>query len=814
MGTIVAVDSVVYNLAGDEVDRPDYMQSLVVRNVLSGTKETMGDTINAGLMHGPAIQLRNFYRWANTPENYDQVGMPTGALEIRGTIDPVLVIPYIPTTPGLAVWAESAFVDDANIKYWAERWLLVNQPDDYDTAWTVDYDPDTAEMTIVFPDDSSVIVSVPDYEPNGQYLYAYFTEVLEDDVGPTITGDVVTLAVGESFPDTTDWTLLNADADPGTAIEAIYEKVSALDSADGVGTLTETMHQFDDGTGTTRSYRIDSQQTIYRSFSTTQLYIYEIGGGSAELDELVTSGTSYGQFFPFIPFRLNTTFISNTYLPDVYPQIKKAFKKATGGKLDKLIEQLADNENLGDIDNAYVTFGVSLNVLERECRRYIYTFFEILQQSQTGDPAAVYANYLDQIDAYDSAMINWQFWQSNPIGPEPPRPVAPAMPNSVIRIAGAGAINSKYDIRINWKYVKDFSGVGLAKPDAKSGEIWLEHTGTDDIYRTAVINGRDGPRTASYLAESIHHMKIYWQRTAGSYTYLEVVGAVFKNYVYQTHFVEIDTKKALADPDESGFIIPLHYETWRQTPLASSSQMATACCFAVFNCYEVYKTKWYESGIFKILLVVVIAVVSVVFTGGAGLGLLGTNFAVGASLGLTGLTAAIAGAVVNALAALVLATLLEMVTKNLGIIGAILGAVVMILAGQVAGSFSSGSLAINWGDFLRVDNLMKLTDSVAHGVVNMWNQNVLDLQQEALDYAKKSKQDADKIQQAYFKEFGYGGAIIDPNMFVSSANSLIAESSDTFLTRTLMTGSDIADMSRDLLYEFPTYSLKLPDAFT
>ncbi|TJX55721.1 MAG: hypothetical protein E5W21_16275, partial [Mesorhizobium sp.] len=192
MGTIVAVDSVVYNLAGDEVDRPDYMQSLVVRNVLSGTKETMGDTINAGLMHGPAIQLRNFYRWANTPENYDQVGMPTGALEIRGTIDPVLVIPYIPTTPGLAVWAESAFVDDANIKYWAERWLLVNQPDDYDTAWTVDYDPDTAEMTIVFPDDSSVIVSVPDYEPNGQYLYAYFTEVLEDDVGPTITGDVVT----------------------------------------------------------------------------------------------------------------------------------------------------------------------------------------------------------------------------------------------------------------------------------------------------------------------------------------------------------------------------------------------------------------------------------------------------------------------------------------------------------------------------------------------------------------------------------------------------------------------------------------------
>ncbi|RWB40470.1 MAG: hypothetical protein EOQ44_25365 [Mesorhizobium sp.] len=811
MGTIVAVDSVVYNLAGDEINRPNYLQGLVVQNVLSGTKTTMGDSISAGMLHGPAIQLKNFYRWARNPDNYDQVGMPTGALQVHGTIDPVDVIPYIPTAPGGSVWAEQAFVEDANIQYWAEQWILVNQPADYDTDWTVDYDEDTQEIAIVFEDSSAVIVPVPDYFPNSQYLYTYYTEVTESDVGPTVTGDVVVLAPADSFPDTTGWTLLSTD--PGPPIEKIYQRQTSFNDTDGIGTLTETMHTFENGAD--RSYRIDTQKTIYRDYSNTKIWIYEIGSGIAGLDALITDGASYGEFFPFIPFRLNTKFISSTYLPDVYVQVKKAFKKATGGKFDKLIEQLSDNEHLGDIDNGYVTFGVSLNVLENKCRRYIYTFFELLQQSQAADAPEQYAAYQAGSAAYETALAAWEAWRENPVGPEPPRPVVPSMPSQVIRIAGTGAINSKYDIRISWKYVKEFSGTGLGKVDAKVGDLWLVHSGTDQFYKTVTMSGRDGPRSISVLDQECHHMRVYWQRTADSYTYLDVVGAVFKNYVYQSHFVEINTKKALADTEESGFIIPLHYETWRQTPLAASSQMATACCFAVFNCYVVKKTKWYESGIFKILLVVVIAVVSVAFTGGAGLGLLGTNFAVGASLGLTGLTAAIAGAVVNALAALVLATLLQMVTQNLGIIGSVLSAFVMILAGQVMSSFNTGSLAINWGDLLRVDNLLKLTDSLGQGYANMLNQDTLDLQQEAQDYAQKYKADSEKIQQAYLKEFGYGGDVIDPTMFTRAVGSdLVAESSDTFLTRTLMTGSDIAGMSQDLLYGFSEYSLKLPDAFT
>jgi hypothetical protein len=84
---------------------------------------------------------------------------------------------------------------------------------------------------------------------------------------------------------------------------------------------------------------------------------------------------------------------------------------------------------------------------------------------------------------------------------------------------------------------------------------------------------------------------------------------------------------------------------------------------------------------------------------------------------------------------------------------------------------------------------------------------------ELQDFLKAADLEASKIQQAFFDTFGYGAGKIDPFMFVDSAN-IRNESSATFLTRTLMTGSEIADMSHELLYNFAEYSNKLPDAFT
>ena len=63
-GKEVHVASSVYNMAGEEKDRAHYLKNLVLRNVLSGTKGGLGETIAQGYLKGPGIKFRSFFRWA------------------------------------------------------------------------------------------------------------------------------------------------------------------------------------------------------------------------------------------------------------------------------------------------------------------------------------------------------------------------------------------------------------------------------------------------------------------------------------------------------------------------------------------------------------------------------------------------------------------------------------------------------------------------------------------------------------------------------------------------------------------------------
>lgn len=677
MATEVSVASVVYNMAGDEGARPDYLKTLLVRGVFSQAKNGVGKTIQHGLLNGPAMRFRSFYRWASIPANYDQIGIPTGA--IQGVVIPTFAEVEGAITPPVleTVTVTETALEQADAYYWALKWVRENRPGDVALDWTYSIDEDATDITITWPGGAPLpatnVISVgsPTYVPGDWYVYA--------------------------------------------------------------------------------TYTFSGSPTVIRSF------IYALGTGSAVLDDLLSAADAFGNFFPFIPVRLNNAFLSESNLPAAYTQATKAYKRATGGgKLTDLITSLEDNPNLPDIDYAYIVFGVSLNVLDNSCRRYLYEFFDLLRYQQIGGPSSTNTT------------------QTN-----------------VVEVKGSTAVSASYRMVISWKLITEISGSGLGKVGAKVNELWFETFSSTEV-------------------------RLFWQITDSTYTYLRMRSLTHKNYVYQTKSVNITAANALADLEESGFIVPLQHGVWRAAGLISTSQMATACVFIVFNCVEIYKLQWYETFIFKIVLVVVIAVVSVLVFGPAGVGVLGANLVIGTTLGLTGLTAAIVGAVVNALAAMILISLLEPALQDVfGSFAPIVSAIIMFAIGSAAGSFTStGTIVIDWSNLLRADNLLAMTQAVGAGVTNQINQDSLKLQQSGLEYQQNAQLEINKIQQAFFEEFGYGAGVIDPMMLVDAPKGPIAESSSTFLTRTLMTGSEIAEMSRQLLYEFPAYSLKLPDAFT
>ena len=606
------------------------------------------------------------------------------------------------------------------------------------------------------------------------------------------------------------------------------------------------------------SYRDDTQKLYEKKWSQIKLFIYRIGTGNNKLDKLVNDVADYGKFFPMIPFRLDNKFMSerakdwhddqndsdpnNNDGPNwqsIYDLSKKALKKGTnGGKYTKIEEELKDSDDIGDMDYIYAVYGVSLNCLDRSARRYIYDFFKRLQNDQTGGSNSG-TKFAQDMAAYKAAYDVWLAWKnsnntssSNHGGifvgnpqPEPPLPPKPTLPSNEIKIQALGessGLNINYDIRISWNFISEggeHNGLGKAK--ARKNDVWLEYRGKTTLQSPTYVDPTNywdhgGFYTGPIANNTIEYetIRIYWQFENNKYRYIDVAGLVHKNYVYGGKNVTITAKEALEDGEESGFLVPLHYATFRAMPLVHSTQMTTACVFLVINCYQKKKQKWWQRGIFKILFVIAIAIIAGFFAPGA-IGLLGSNIAVGGALGLTGTAAAIVGSVANALAALVLTTIIEKVTAKMGVFGAILGAVLGIVIGGAISNFSQGAgFTFNFSDLMRADNIMKLLDAAGQGYSAYVQASINSMQDQLVKLQEETNSALRDIREQYVEQFGAGGGQIDPAWFMSSNSpAKNPEMRDSFLARTLMTGSDVAGMSMDLLNNMADLTLTLPNAF-
>lgn len=887
--TIINVASSVYNMAGDEKDRPIFLQNLIIRNALSGTKRSLGDTVTTGYMNGPGIKFRTFFRWAI--KNYGLIGLPTGSMYAGDIINTQTVTDHIPHAANETIWVQEARLGESDYGEWAEQWMIEHHPDELDTEWEADMDDATSTIKIKRVGGQEHSFVAEGFQSGAKYIFALFTRSQNGTSDPVEPGTSHPLAPGEAFPSTSGYNLFSdtstdrtetldrtvtvtrsySDGRPNTGSSTttsddvtvvrrvrVYDKrtyVGNDDESDAKIARRDILRLIEDmevetevttstveeniGGGVIRttvtvtsedvleennSYRGDTQKLYETKWLPMEKWIYKIGSGINQLDNLVNEVADYGQFYPAIPIRMDNHFISD--LPawsEQYKLAKKAYRRATGGgKYEKVQADINESEDLGDMDYIYVVYGVSLNVIDRSARRYIYEFFKRLQANQTGG-ANSGSDFAAAMATYTTAYNKWLQWKNSNTNnePEPPLPPKPSLPSNEIRIAQTGeksGTNINYDIRISWNFIAETDNIpGKGKVGAKKNDIWLQHLGTTTIQDpTYTGDGSydDWKGVRSNQSTLYDTMRIYWQYEDNRYRYMDVAGLVHRNYVYGGKNVTITAKEALADGEESGFIIPLHYATYRAMRLVDSTQMGTVCVFLVFNVYEKKKQKWWQSSFFAIILAVVVAIISVILTGGAGFGLLGAHMAVGSFFGLTGMAAAIAGSIANALAALVLTTVLSKLTKDMGVFGTILNAVIsIVISGGIMNFQMGGGFNFNFAELMRAENILKLLSAVGEGYQAYIQASITSMQEGLVKIQEEANAELRRVREAFFDQFGYGGGQIDPMMFVDNT-PVIAESRDTFLSRTLMTGSDVAQMSHDMLSDYVTLTTTLPNAFT
>lgn len=820
----IYVSSVVYNLAGDEDQREDYLETAVVSNMISETDFSMSETIKDSYLNGPGIRLRNYSKWAERTGYNDVVGVNTATIDFGNSIDNGVLAGQIPHAANEAVLLQKSQIGWADYTNWAEQYIQQNYPALYDTNWAADYNEGTNEITIHFEDLSTTSFTPAGYDKTARYLYAEYMLSYDAVVGELITGSTVTLGSGDPWPSTDGWTL-QSDTSGGGEIHQVWTKTVTDGIIDDEITTTQYWMYFDQVPGIpspTRTHRTDHQTTTQKVWSQLQIFIYQQGSGNATLDAMFAVPDDTTRFLPFIPIRIDNNFLSTTD-PATYDWARRAFKKATGtGKLNKTQANIEDNPSLGDIDYAYVVFGVSLNVKEVACRKYVYKFFQEFLQSPDTLPTH-YETWKTQFFAANASVFAWNEWRQG-WGPEgsafgtPPPEILPMpeLPVFNLRVASAGAPVMNYDMTVQWTAIEEEIGAGLQHPGAKVGDLWFVQ-GVTEEFNPLFIN--DGVMMAGspILVETI---VLYWQESDTQWRAMTVYGLKHINRVYGGKAVFISAKEALNDEDESGFIIPLHEDIFDSMSLIDSTQMATACAFLVFNCYQVVKSKWYQSTLFKVIIVIIVIIVAV-YTGyvdfaALELTMIGSYFA---AMGLSTAWVVLATLLTNALIAMIVMKILGAVATKLfgerlgAIIAAIATVVLMAYGGAVA---EGGGWAEAWGNLSSAEGLMSMSYSVGNNYAGYLGTQAERMALEAQDLWKQLEDKTEEIDQLYAANIGYGMRVFDPMLLTDSANStVIPESRTTFLSRTLMTGSDIAELTNSLLSNFTkiTLTTDLPGAY-
>jgi hypothetical protein len=364
--------------------------------------------------------------------------------------------------------------------------------------------------------------------------------------------------------------------------------------------------------------------------------------------------------------------------------------------------------------------------------------------------------------------------------------------------------------------MQEVTGTGLGRPGSKTGDLWWEVIAEDTLEQLIFSPGaadvpHDGIYTTAFTATlGMSRIRLTWQDGANSWRYIDVWGLQHYNNIYGGKSVVITGEEALADPGESGFIIPLHEDIYRNMPLVHSTQATLACAYLVFNSYKEVTAPWYTSFGFQILIAIAAIAITVV-SGGAGagsLGLLGANAAVGTALGFTGFTATIVGAIANGMAAMIVASIITNVST--AIFGPKLGAIIGLFASFVA--INAGTSLMNVGaapsagfsGLMTAENVLKFTLAVGNVASEFMKADAKDIMKKTQETDSVYKKISGEISDLYADTFGSDKGIINPMMLIDMG---LIESRDSFLKRTLMSGSDVAEMSMSMVTDFAEITL-------
>lgn len=764
------VASITYPLGEDDDGRVDYLKYTVLNATIQ--HRDVGEAISQGYLRGQGIALKSAFRYAR---DFYADGVPKSESVFVASPDTIAIAAVISSLNQNAdIEFVLTMVGTADYVWWAERYLAQNfgydrvlerfmqPPTGVLENATVAYDLEpNGLIRILLQNPGGGTATVIDYRPEGLKAMGNYVHAAFRTVRTFNEGDVTT----------------TRPANP----DEVSNTSSSTATVDRVGetqtTTTTIAVTVSAGTATV----VTSKRVVVKS--RPKYFIYEIGSGThPDLDSLIGIEDLTAPYYPSVPLRVNNKDVTTDEYQEkpLYKTSKKLLRKV-GVDIDEVVKQVNTNPSRADIDFAFVAFGVRLKTESQEGKRYIHRY---LQHLRTISPVT-----LDQYNA----------WQTDFNGRLVGSPVK-APPMNVVQIYSEKDRATNHDIKLQWNFIDTQLKSGTIAPDAKIGDVALSAPGANTVHALGVDIVLD---VSLFVSKR--------QVTVDTYEEITIGGWVHENYIYKGKAVTTTAYEGFKDENEDGFLVPLHAGIIAATPMRELTDLSYQCMHMVFNCYQIVKQKWYTKTWFKVVIVI-IAILIIVFTWGTGTPVAAQMIA-GVLIGLgIPLSAAIfLAATIYVLGMMILMNILTKVTTKL--FGEEWGAVIAAVVAFVAMNYADIAAAVSNGfsTIISAQSLLQATVFVANAYGAYTQGQMSKVQKEALGLQTEYDKQMQEIEDLTKQNLGTNLDMIDIQGYTQASWLNIYENLDTFLSRTLLTGSDICAITAGLIDNFTEVGLRLPN---
>lgn len=812
----IVISAVTYPLGNDADEPTGFLKYTVLNNILQSTGMSVAESITRGYLTGRGLQLRNIFRYGR---DHYAWRLPTSGLSyspVRDTAPLTAILQAL--HPGTTIQYHGVDVGSPVMSYWGLRYISAKYGYDVDTGtW---YNPPPG----VHPNAVVTFSSAPVFQATDVFgapmgigpAFVQYTNVFIIWQNPDGTTGLENYYPNQSYFPSSYGTDLQSHAQSDTLyqgweyIQARYKTVKTYPTTT---TKTTRATLTGDTTHTTVTTATSNHQGEVTSKTTTvtmtvaggtttiktevatvvtsklQYYLYYVDlaagkpGYQASLASWIDKTPTTSPFWPSVPLRINSVDMTTPDKRDtaLYKTSKKLLKKA-GVDILELAGQINDNPNVDDIDYAYIMFGVPIDGDAPECKRYLYEFMKRLQGLNPGDITDPPYDP-DNGDYYHPQMCSLHIYYPNTPHDAP-------------------------NIKLRWAYIVSHFFSGQIAVGAKPGDIVVAK-GAHATKVFTIDNNHE-------VTEDNSVIYIRKQVDADSYEELEIRGLVYNNLIYGGQWNVVPAWDQLNDPDNvNGFIVPLDQDLLDDLSIIITTDLAYHITHIVFNCYTIVKQKWYQTNWFKYLLIVVAIVITVMSWGSDGGSSLGYALAYSAvaATGITGVLLTFLAHVLYAIAMMIISNIIARISVKLfgDKWGMVIAAIVSIAVASYASTgswtagFTGGATELSAQAIINASSaVVKIGEAYLKG-------EMADLQDQAAALQTEEKLRMQQIEDLV-KELDSQRHTdtIDIQGLTESTFHQFFESMDTFLGRTLMTGSDVAEVTNGMITNFAEVGLRLP----